>query len=288
MEWMLLALAAAVVLAVQVEANRHFNCDGLRLNFWRAIFTSALFLPLSFFVEWPSDPLIYALAVLNGVGGVFTCALLFNLAARRQSRVSSLYSPLATLTSLLLWVAISSDEQQRILMHPLAGLMVVFALGLAAVGLSRFRANDISWGAFIAVLPVGLFYGLTDVLSRVVLSGYDMIPVIIVFGFVTSLINVAVNAAALSYKRLPHSADKQLLRAAGALALTSLMFMLTLTPALLLAPSPAYPGFFLMTMPVMLLVYHRINHVSDDADWRAALLIVAGAVIASLQGIWFV
>lgn len=288
MIWMILALLAAVTMAAQVEANRHYNCDGLQLNFWRAVFATLLFLPPALLVTWPADWQLYALAVFDGAGAVFTCTLLFNLAARKQSRVSSLYSPLTTLVALLFWLAVSTAEQQRLAAFPHAALFIIAALGIAAYGLNRLRANDASWAAFIAVLPVGIFYGFADVLARLVLSAHEIIAAVTVLGFVASLTSAIVNGTVLKVRGVLTAPSKIMLKGGAVIAAASVVFGFLFPTAILLAPNPAYPNFFLMTMPVILLAYHRLTGVSDDADWRAALLIVAGAVLASVQGVWFV
>lgn len=288
MEWIIFALLAAITMAAQVEANRHYNCDGLQLNFWRAALSAAILLVPACLMPWPSDWQVYALAAFDGVGAVFTCTLLFNLAARKQSRVSSLYSPLTTLVALLFWLSISSAEQDRLQAYPIAAVLIVAALGIAAFGLNRLRANDASWAAFVAVLPVGIFYGFADVLARLVLTGHDMLPILVVFGFVAAVATVAANGAVLLHRRALQRPDRMMAKGAIAMAVASTLFGFLLMPAIILAPNPAYPSFFLMTMPVMLLVYHHLSGVNDDADWRAALLIVAGAMLASIQGVWFV
>lgn len=287
MEWVLLSLFAAVAMAVQVEANRSFNCNGLQLNFWRATIASVLLVVPALLFPWPDDPLVYGLAIFDGIVSVYACTLLFNLAAQKQSRVSSLYSPLATLVGLLLWLAISEAEQSRLAASPLAGAIILFALGLAAYGLNRFRRNDASWAAFVAVLPVGVIFGCTDVLSRLVLFGHNTLPTIMVFCFCAFVVTSITNGAVLIHRRALVRPDKMMLRGAVVMAISSAVFFVVLIHAILSAPNPAYPGFFIMTMPVMLLAYHKLVGANDDADWRGALLIVAGAVLASSQAVWF-
>lgn len=287
MEWILFSGIAAVSIAVQVEVNRTFNCDGLQLNFWRAAFACLLLFVPALLVTWPDDPRVYGLALLDGIASIYTCSLLFNLAARKQSRVSSLYSPMATLVGLLLWLAISEAEQQRLAANPAAGLIILIALGIAAYGLNRFRRNDASWDTLIAVLPIGLIFGCTDVLARVVLAHHAVLPAVTVFCFLAFGVTAVLNGLLLLWRKSFARPSAVMLKCGGVMATASAVSFLSLTSAVLKGPNPAYPGFLIMTMPVMLLVYHRLVGVRDAADWRGAVLIVIGAVLASAQAVIF-
>lgn len=287
MEWILLALVAAVSMALQVEANRRFNCDGLQLNYWRGLVATVLLLPVVVLVEWPHGPWVYAVAFINGAGSVATCTLLFNLAAKKQSRVSSLYAPMSTFVGLLFWLTISAVEQQRIVTHPIAGLMLVMALAAAAYGLHRLRTNDASWSALLAIIPVGLFYGFIDVFTRLSLDGQALPAAALVYSFGCFISMTVLNYGVLKLRGVALRPQGVMLKAAGILGVASVVFLLALSMAIMNAPHPTYPSFFLMTMPVMLLAWHHLTGTKDDADWRAALLIVAGAVLASVQGIVF-
>lgn len=286
MEWILLALLASALMAFQVEYNRYFAYDGLTLNFYRGLCGSLLLLPLVFLVPWPAQPALYFVAAVDGIGSVVAQRILFDLAARKQSRVSSLYSPLATLVALVMWFCLSASERARIFAAPEAGLLLLLALGAAAYGLNRLRRNDASLAAFIAVLPVGILYGATDVLARLVIDADALLAGVIVYAFVSFLVMTVTNFFVLGPRQVIQARPTaEFWRVAATLATAAVIFQMLFTVALVWAPNPAYPGFLIMMMPALLLAYHHLRGIKDEADWRAALVIVAGACLAALQSV---
>lgn len=283
MAWFLWALCASLCAAALAESNRIFKLDPQYLNAWRASF-AALLVGLAFpYMEWPTSPSFYIVALCDGVVTGIGMVLFFYLAAKRTGRVSSMILPLAAVGSYLTWWLLHPTERPDIFETPAQAFLAVVSATTVMVCLQRIRNNDTSWESFLLVLPVGLAFGLMDALIKDVIGrDYHLYGIVLSFSF------VALAACALSawIATIPKPAggrsmalsDPKLLWGSFWCAFWTAGMVLSGVFALTLAPHPTLPGLLMAMTPVWLLFLNLLRHTDDDVSVVASMILILGAL----------
>lgn len=288
MLWVLAAVLLSINAAAFVEANRYFKQDGFRLNFWRTLVATVLLLPTLPFLHWPKPGLFYPMAVLTGVVIIISTTVRFNLAAKQNGRVTTLWQPLAVLVSFALWIASDTASFHQFTQNPLQTALILLCFAITFGGMFLIRQNDASWKAFVIVAPLGLLHGVADTLAKHALVGIDMIYTGYTYVFISFLTSTVCSAFLLAWRRNNRAlCPPGMLRAAGVLGILGLIGFYVWLLALSLAPSPAYVTMISMLTPVWLLIYHKLSGYKDDANpWAGLVMLTAAAGLVAVTQLW--
>lgn len=283
MAWFLWALCASLCAAALAESNRIFKLDPQYLNAWRASF-AALLVGLAFpYMEWPTAPSFYIVALCDGVVTGIGMVLFFYLAAKRTGRVSSMILPLAAVGSYLTWWLLHPTERPDIFETPAQAFLAVVSATIVMVSLQRIRNNDASWESFLLVLPVGLAFGLMDALIKDVIGrDYHLYGIVLSFSFVAlascscaswlAVIPFPVGGRSCRYN------DPKLLWGSFWCAFWTAGMVLSGVFALTLAPHPTLPGLLMAMTPVWLLMLNILRRAEDDVSVISSLILIFGAI----------
>lgn len=281
MEWVLSGIVISVIAGAISEANRRFQLDGFRLNFWRSVTILAILLPTLPFVTWPeATSLLYPVAILGGCISIFGNTIRLNLAASHNGRVASLFAPIKTFTLFLLWLMIDEASWQRMVDNPLEALGVTVMFILTGYAMFNMRKNDASWKALWLMTPVGLLYAVNDAFGKLVLdmSGEDKSSVIIALLFVAFGTSAFLSGSVMMARRSPLRPimPEGMIKAGVILGLLSLVKLSLFYYGMIHTPNPAYLAAIMMLTPVWFLAYHRIVGVKDDASpWMGTLMVLS-------------
>lgn len=283
MVWFLWAIAASVCAAALAESNRVFKLQARPLNAWRSTFAAFMIGAALPYMKWPDDRAFYIVAVLDGVVTAIGMILFFYMAYRKTGRVSSMMIPLSSVAAYLTWWMMRPMERPDLLENPFQVVLAVSSFTLVCIAFQKVRDNDVSWDSFLAVLPVGLTFGVIDALTKDVLSGtHYHYQFVLAYTFVS--IAVCAVAAWVSVIPVPVGGrqtkllDGSLLWGGFWCGFWTVGMMLASVLSLSAAPNPSLPALVLALTPCWLFLLNYLRRVDDDVSVASSLLILAGAV----------
>ncbi len=284
--WVLFAFIGSLFQAAFVETNRIFKADARLLNFWHVVLVLVLFVPLIPYMIWPAERSFYLLAMLVAFGMGISMQILFSLARQHNGRVSSMYLPLEVVVAYGLWFAFYPPAMELYQADPYRQTGIFLAFCLFSISLLLIRRNDIGWNAFMAVIPVAIFFGLRAVFSKIAMldAGGDVIGYTLSFTFLIYLgILPLAYGLLLANGGFKKAAPFPPIKPAIFCAIFALVSFICYTIGVTLAANPAYVAMIFMMVPVWLLLLHIVTGVRDDASPWAGTVMIAGAAIL----VWF-
>jgi hypothetical protein len=280
MTWQLLAFIFSFFGAALIHANHVFKVDGFVLVFLRMFFVVGFGLPLFLFLPLPADPMFYFWAALAGVFVTLSDVLLLNAANHHGGRLTSLYIPLKIFMVFVLWSVVDPASFLLLWETPwvLAGVLGCFSL--TALALAKLRANDASWQALLAILPVALFLTFADVFAKHAIAPGSVVAGAVMFLIVNGIVSATLSALWLKFKRqqsLGALFTKANLLAAAVVGVLLLVGVSILLSSFSLSPNPAYVGAISVLSVVWLSIFYKLVQ-GDDASLKASMVLVLSAV----------
>jgi len=281
--WVLITILTTIISAVTAEANRHFQCAPIRLNFYRTILAALLTLACSLFFSWPTDFLFYAIGILTGLGSALSAVSMFYLSAKYNGRVGLLSGPLVMFILFFIWLYFDPKEMSAFIDNPLRSFSIIILFSVATGCIIPMCKNTHSTHILKIIVPLALINVLTIVIARLHMEeSTDLLGSVSVFSFLIMGTQVLFSAGVLLYKKEPLFQRSDLpsflwpsiiMGVSGALACYGSWI------AIILAPNPAYPSALFMLATPMLMVYHKMTNVPDDANPVAGLILVLTAIV---------
>lgn len=274
--WVVMALISTACLAGMAEVNRYFKVEGFRLNFVRAAFAFLFLLPLYTQFYWPDERKFYLIILTAGLINVYAMTVFFDLAARYKTRISSMYLSVAALTAFGFWYLLHPDDFIALINNTYLGpITIVSFLGVMAA-LQFMRRNDYGFKTFMTILPIGVLFGVVDVFVKLFIENkYPVLGATLTFVTLSFWVTAIVSYLYLRHIKVPVSLDAPILKQGAILGALSCGAFLSGTLAIVNAPNPAYPGVIAMSVPVLLLIHHKIFGVKDDGSILASVFMVA-------------
>lgn len=280
MDWVLLAVAASVVSAVQTELNHHFKVESNLLVFWRSIFGLLLITPLMFVFPVPQSGLFYAIALLSGLMTTFSDKLYYNAARQFGGRLAVMYMPVKIISVFVLWALIDPASIEDLIQKPWHFAVVLGCFVLSFVSLLIMRQNDASWKAFLYVLPVGLVLTLSDVAAKLALQdGVSVWGGVLMFTLMMLAANAAITSLILWWNPPPRQAFKDSCLPSFYICLAFCLMVALFISSIHLTPNPGYTSALALLAVVWLMLYNRLRGKPDGNPLSALMLIVAAAGI---------
>lgn len=254
--------------------------EGRRLTLWQSAIAALILIPLFPYAEFPANPMFYLCGIFVGISAGFGSAVIMNLSAQKNGRVSCMYLPLQVIGAFVLWSAIEPSSFITLLENPISIAGVSFCLMLAIAAAFIIRGNDVSWQSFKMVLPVGFIYGISIVVCKIGLQEASTVSASITFMAIVWAVMFVVSLAHISFR--PNGAKnwmpKGMLKAACILAvIVNISYGMKLV-AIMYAPNPAYAEAMRFLAPVWLMVYYFLTRQEDDASPRAGLALAASGL----------
>lgn len=283
MVWFIWAVFASFCAAALAESNRIFKLDAQLLNAWRSTIGVVLMVAAFPYMDWPDNRDFYTVAVLDGVVMAVGMVLFFHLAAKRTGRVSSMIMPMAAFGAYMTWWMMEPLQRPDLMDNPFRVLLAVVSFALVCISFQKVRDNDASWDSFIVVMPVGLFFGIIDAMTKVVLGDdFNMYGTALAYTFLSLVVCAVAAWVAVIPKPLGGRPDGfisgKLLWGGFWCAFWTVGMMLASVFSLSAAPNPSLTGLVMALTPLWLFLLNYVRKVQDDVSIPASLLILAGAV----------
>lgn len=282
--WVIFAIILSTIMAACAEANRYFQMDGFRLNFWRVVVMTGLLLPVCLVAPWPEPSLFYVAAVFTGVVVAISPTIRLSLSARKMGRVSTLFMPVEALVGFMLWMLVDPNMRETLLSKPLTLGLVLLSFIIISGALATIRRNDAGWTAFLIVAPLGVLHALSGVLFKFSVVDSHIVGNILIYILVANMVAIILCTSFLAMQKDIQQSlcPPGMMRAAlfyGVLGVMGQFFFFSATS---LAPNPGYVVAIVMLAPAWILLYKKIRKLPDDASPIAGMIMVAGAILLVL------
>ena len=284
MDWITYSILLSVAIAAFAEANRYFQMDGFRLNFWRTVLMAAMLTPAAVLVEWPAPSMFYVAAVFTGLTRTISPAIRLSLSAKKMGRVTTLYMPVDAMSGFLIWLMLDEGLRESLLAKPVTLVLMGFSFALITGALGSLRQNDAGWKAFLIVAPLGVLHALSGSLAKYGMLEYrDMFEIVLLYVFFSHTVAAVLGACFLVARPQARPwCPTGMIRAALVVSFIGLAAQLSFFLALNAAPSPGYVVAVTMLAPVWIMLYYRSRGWPDEANPYAGLTMVAGAMMLVL------
>jgi len=283
MLWAVFAFVGVIFQAAFTECNRHLRLESYVLNFWHGLASVILLAPALLVIDWPSAHSFYLTAFFAGGVSAIACVVQFHLAARHNGRVAAMFMPVEAFAMFFLWVVLKPALIDSYMASPATTAMIGGSMALATISILFLRQNDIGWKTFWSVVPIGLLYAMAGVLGKNVLDGGAFWSSVLAYTFVfyVSLTVLMFFALAFFRKDVLHEVFSTRVARGGFLAaIFSVVSCIGIFGGFYLAENPGYVAIALMLVPAVLMVWHRLIGVRDDASPIAGMgLVIAGALL---------
>lgn len=283
MDWVLLALGASFMAAIQTELNHHFKIEGTLLVFWRSIFGAILLVPLLLLFPIPTTGYFYAIGITAGVLSAFSDRLYYNAARQFGGRLAVMYLPIKIFGAFVLWSMIEPSSIADLVNDPLRFAGVVGCLMLSCVSLMMMRRHDASWQAFLYVIPVGVILTLCDIAAKLALQDdVHFIGGVVMFTVLMMVMCGLITGSRLLHTGVPRKAFKAARLPAFYICMAFCAMVTLIIAAIHLTPNPGYTNALALMAVVWLMIYNRLRGKPDGNPISALMLVGAAAGIVIL------
>lgn len=283
MDWVLLAIGASFMAAIQTELNHHYKIEGTLLVFWRSMFGLLLLTPLLFVFPMPTTGYFYVLGVGAGILAAFSDKLYYNAARQFGGRLAVMYLPIKIFGAFILWSLIEPASIAGLIHDPLRFTAVVGCLVLCSLSLLIMRRNDASWRAFLYVVPVGIILTLCDIAAKLALADdVDFIGGVVMFTLLMMVMCGLITGWSLLNKRVPKKAFRDARLPSLYICLAFCAMVILIIAAIHLTPNPGYTNALALLAVVWLMIYNRLRGKPDGNPVSALMLVAAAAGIVLL------
>ena len=283
MDWVLLAIGASLMAAVQTELNHHFKIEGTLLVFWRSIFGMLILAPLMLVFPMPTSGLFYTIGIAAGVLAAFSDKLYYNAARQFGGRLAVMYLPIKIFGAFILWSMIDPSSIAELTHEPLRFAAVVGCLMLSCVALMIMRRHDASWQAFLYVIPVGIILTFCDIAAKLALQDQvHFVGGVIMFTILMMLMCGLITGGFLLKQPVPKKAFREARLPALYICIAFCAMVTLIVAAIHLTPNPGYTNALALLAVVWLMAYNRLRGKPGGNPVSALLLVGAAAGIVIL------
>lgn len=280
--WVVLALAAAISTAAIALVSEYQKHPTVARLFWLRLWSFLALLPVSFFLEWPRNPVFYGCMLALSLLICGSDALYYGSAKDNGAGVTTRIEPLSVLMTFALWLAIAPSLVTEYLSKPLitAGIIVCF-LGAGYFAL-RLRHCEISFSVMKKLAPVIVIMAFVSILGKTAMdAGGNPLDAAAVYIVVQcGLMVLFYGAASFVAPKFTGSLkpDRAMLMSAAMMAVCSVIHIATKNIAYTFVPNPAYVTVLGLTAPLFVAMYYKLKARADDTDKFAGFGIVMCAL----------
>lgn len=283
--WWMAAIFSSLFNAVYYTANQYFKLPGITLVFWRGFIPFLVLTPAIFFIEWPTNPLFYLVAIIAGSICVY--------ADSRNIQGSSIYGggqtmrlkPFTLWLLFALWFIFDASHRQALLSDVPRFIGIIMTMGIAVLAASQLSKCTINKSAFFYFLPA-LFASVA--INFLVKLGMDLSPLlggIIIFAWIDGVI-ITTSSTLLHITRKDLSIkslfQKQMCIAGLIIGCAIFMQIIGKNVAMTYAVNPAYVVAIVFTSAFWTALFYKSVGHKEKGDVRNGLIFVISAIILVL------
>ena len=279
--WFILAIVGSLFGAFFMEVNRHFKQDGIKLNMWRTLFQSVMFMTVVFFFPWPDNFVFYLIGIVGGLVIAFADCYVWHLAANHNGRVASMSGPIRALVPFLAWFLIVPSSFWALWARPVEFVLVMAGMAMVLWGGFHIRKNKVGWDTFKPLMLVGTLNGLMLVARKLSVEVSDVFIQMMQIFFLHYFVAFVSLALFVGCRegRAGLTLTRDMTKAAFLIGVSVLLSAQFLNVSVALAPNAGYPPAIFLLIPIWLMLYHKIIGVKDTASPYAAAIVVIGVML---------
>jgi len=281
MIWFVYAVIHTIFQAIFVELNRIYKIDSWQLNFLHSLFGLAFMLCLFPFISWQWDGQIIFAGLLVSSISTIGCQAQIYMSSQHNGRVASMWRPVATLVSFVMWIALFPETASEYMNDTPTLIAILISFSLSIFSFVLIRRNDIAFRAFLMIAPIGVLYGLVAVVSKFVLPAENGLAEALSLAFyIYFFMTIFSFGGVLAKKRLSKElVSPRFIKAALAIGSSSAIAYIFVLLSFATASNPGFTSVVGMLCPVLIMFYHRLRGIKDDASPWAGFVMIAGAII---------
>lgn len=280
--WFLFALAAAWLQASHRLLNQYRQMQGIQLTFVVKILVLIYVIPFLFFVEWPGNPLFYAMTSLTGIIAVYQDKSLFDFTARFGAGAVTRFEPLSVPIAFLAWTALHPDLLEKYLSRLDYFLGICACIAGSVFFARRLRHCRLSREAARSMLPLIFTLATMTVLTKTAIDAAPGYGSVAVYAFIQSAIVVVLSGLWNRSKgHVPFRMlrDKTILKTAIPASLLMLEVLSLRITGMQYAANPAYVTAVMLTGPFWILLFYKIVKHKEEGDIHSGIGIVFSALL---------
>jgi hypothetical protein len=271
--------------------NQYYKVPGHYLILWQRLFIFLCLFPFAFIIDWPVDPLFYAIIAFTAITATLGDIRFFNVTAKYGGGVVSRIQPLSVWVSFILWFAIEPQQLFNAFDQPFRMGGIILSLAGCVYFASHLRHCKISKDAFVKLSPTVIGYGLNMVLAKYVFGMAALNSGVFAYMFVQTIFAIPICAVFLlkdqkrgiSYN-FPFK-NKTVIWAGFLMCLGWITHMVLKGYASVFAENPGYVSALMLTTPLWIsLIYKYIGH-KEETNVIHGMGVVACSILLSIFAI---
>jgi hypothetical protein len=284
--WPLGAVIFSFIGALIIGFNQWAQLESKGLLVSRFAGVAPLAVLCAYLWPWPVGPQVYVAGFLMGLLLAFADDILHHASATYGCRLAALYVPLKMFLAFAVWLILIPGNAYSLFNNPLHLAAILGCFALATWALANIRANDASWKALLAVVPVAIIFAGADVLAKWLvppLTASSLAPTLgAIAAYLASAHLAAVGVGLLKLKSWPAFTCRQWVLSAtfGALLYCGIGFLLVVIIA---SPNPGYVAAITMLSALWLALWARWH--GEKNNTLAGFLLLFSALGIALVGV---
>lgn len=242
---------------------------------------------------WPENSSFYLVSIIIGLGSGIGAITTFHLAAKFNGRISILHSAVAMLFTFIVWAIIDENTRSLFTETPIKGFVIsllIISAGVSLFFMSNKGSESKKSNYIIPTLLIGsLSVGLT-IIGKFALpseTSSDLGIKVLIMGLLIFLTQIAFSFFIILFQRFKGKAcnfnfKKHAKGKVVYLGILSSAGCITSWAAIALAPNPAYVKAILMSAPILLLAYHKLRNIEDNANPIAGTILAISVILLIL------
>lgn len=281
MTWVLLGLAAAVLITVMLTLQERLKVDGFALAFWCKVACVVTTLPFVIFYGLPSDWHFYAWLLPQAMLYVVADVVLYRTLPDVGAAVVSRLLPATVVTSFFLWFAVAPSELHLYANNPVISAMIVAVLCGAAFFSSRLKKCAVSVRAVRLLWFVLMANTLSPILAKITTRYASTQQGAFGFTFAEALMMLSMWLVWLFVgKPIPVSVliAKETVRKSLLIGTVTAVMVVVIVASYYFVDNPGYVSALQLVYAVMIMGVHKMIGKRDESDVYSGLGIVACAM----------
>lgn len=287
--WPILSILAAIFSCGCLLTSQFFKEGGQYLVLMSRIFTLFAFIPILFFIPWPTDYRFYGAVIITGILVGYADTNMMNLTAKYGGGVVSRVLPLVILMTFVFWLMIKPSQIFDYLERPLQSLLTLLTLSGCVFFSSNMRHCAVSFDALKKMIPTLICFALNMALAKyafgyssfhsgvyyyILVQTATVIPIMILLGTTSKKPFLKIDIKKLS--------QRNILASGLLVSIFWILSMISKNYANTLTPNPSYVAALTMTVPVWMIVIYRIIDHKDQTDAKSGIGLMICTIFLTL------
>lgn len=288
--WVYAILLAVLLTSFSALLNQYFKVQGTVLVFWSRICVVIILTPFMFFVDWPENPVYYAVVISTALFGAIGDSNYFNATAKWGAGAVSRMSPMLIFTTFIAWFFFEPELIGKYMSEPLKSSGIIAAMFGCLFFSMRLKKCEISRAAMWGILPCIVCYTITGVFNKYAMSKGAHDGVVFCYLYLQSLFVIPIVGSYIYAKSQKEAEklnvnflfNKSVFKVGFFASLFWIASMTFRNTGMLTIPNPAYSSALGQLSPVFIsVVYYLLKH-KEEGDVKSGFGIVLSALAMAL------